>query len=138
VFSWRFLKNVFLLSGCEYGGVKLESGVGYIWDGSGWDEINGHYFWDNNNGATAVCEKLGYISGTVVNLNQEAPGGAFCVGKCDAVSYFPTCSRKSDCTAAGSSPMIKIICDGDNSITAASCLGNSSHFQHHLYVLLYL
>jgi hypothetical protein len=114
---------VFLLSGCEYGGVKLESGIGYIWDGSGWDEINGHHFWDNNNGATAVCEKLGYTSGTVVmNLNQEAPGGAFCVGKCDAVSDFPTCSRKSDCIAAGSSPMIKIICDGDNSITAASCL----------------
>ena len=30
-----------------------------------WAPICGHYFWDNNNGATLFCKKLGYHHGVV-------------------------------------------------------------------------
>lgn len=28
-----------------------------------WSPVCGPYFWDNNNGATAICRKLGFLSG---------------------------------------------------------------------------
>ena len=41
-----------------------------------WFPICGHWFWDDNNGATAFCVKLGYPSGTAVRTflgyNEES------------------------------------------------------------------
>jgi len=107
---------------CKYGDVKLTSGIAYIWT-SKWEPICGHMFWDNNNGATAVCNKLGYTRGQIRRVNQNV-NGAFNTGRCHKVSSFPKCSfvfPSDRLKCQKSSPMIGVTCDGRFPITKNSC-----------------
>jgi len=106
---------------CQYADVRLDNGLAYVWDGSDWDEICGHWFWNNNNGATAVCNRLGYSSGTWTRTNEYAPDGqAFMIGSCNNPSDFPNCYSQPNCNG-GDAPTIRITCDGNSAITANSC-----------------
>ena len=58
------------------------------WNGT-WSPICGHYFWDNNFGATIFCQKLGYKKGAVFgktkyqrNAGESYTEDAFRLGKC--------------------------------------------------------
>ena len=53
------------------------------WNGT-WAPICGHYFWDNDYGATLFCQKMGYYNGTVSGkgLFGNYSEDAFRVGKC--------------------------------------------------------
>jgi hypothetical protein len=57
-----------------------------------WYPICGHYFWDNNHGATTFCKQLGFNSGvrrhTRVNFNVDAMP----VGKCRVGQRFNKCN----------------------------------------------
>jgi len=113
-------------NGCQFADVRLDNGLAYVWDGSDWDEICGHWFWNNNNGATAVCNRLGYSSGTWTRTNEHAPDGeAFNVGLCNSPSDFPNCFSQSNCNG-GDAPTIRITCDGNSAITANSCGSTAS------------
>merc|ERR1711990_613252 len=47
--------------------------------------ICGHYFWDNNDGATTVCRALGFSSGSKSEPRTSvSPANAMPVGKCSA------------------------------------------------------
>jgi hypothetical protein len=70
---------------CANGDVKLEDdGTPLVlWDDV-WPPICGHYFWDNQIGATKFCEKMGYQQG---EQSGEGEGNhyskdAFKIGKC--------------------------------------------------------
>ena len=67
------------------------------WNGT-WAPICGHYFWDNNYGATLFCQKMGYQNGTVfgkTNFQRHAgerySEDAFRVGKCFAHNDLTRC-----------------------------------------------
>ena len=63
-----------------------------FWD-SKWFPICGHYFWDNNNGASLFCNKLGYNNGTVHrNENGEKyEVDSFRVGFCYKEDKWKNC-----------------------------------------------
>ena len=46
--------------------VKLENNIPYVKRSRKWVPICGHYFWDNNNGATLFCEQLGFPEGKII------------------------------------------------------------------------
>ena len=50
-----------------------------------WAPICGHYFWDNNNGATLFCKKLGFDHGVVrlpKGINKILTNDAVRIGTC--------------------------------------------------------
>jgi len=49
-----------------------------------WNPICGHYFWDNNHGATIVCQMLGFGSGIRYRDLQRFTVDANPVGRCSA------------------------------------------------------
>ena len=91
--------------------------------------ICGHWFWDNNNGAKSICQKLGYSNGALSRTNQAYTEDAVMLGRCksgeDAQHCSEDCRRNSgaekfvgkvfqgcaDCTA-GQRVGIKISCTG--------------------------
>ena len=96
------LKTYFLYLGpslCQDGDVLLENdNTPYIYFSDKWRPICGHYFWDNNRGATLFCKKLGFTTGEVFGKDDGKQYGnveAFWIGKCkDSDNYFP--SAKDD------------------------------------------
>ena len=61
-----------------------------------WSPICGHWFWDNDHGATVFCTKLGYEYGHV-NPREEQRAGtyhvpAIHVGKCRAREELTACT----------------------------------------------
>ena len=58
-----------------------------------WYPICGHYFWDNNVGATLICNKLGHNSGAVFrHPGEKYIHSSFKVGKCDINDNLLNCS----------------------------------------------
>ena len=59
-----------------------------------WYPICGHYFWDNNNGATTVCEALGFSGGgTLTNRYATHSTDAMPVGMCSAGQALTSCTN---------------------------------------------
>ena len=107
-----------------------------FWDGL-WSLICGHYFWDNEVGATKFCEKLGYTAGNVLRTGEIYSSDSFSVGKCKENDDWPNCSErcndyklggkcsttgKGNCDA-GQSVNITITCSGGFSASSSSCHG---------------
>jgi len=77
---------------CESG--NSYTGTPYVYQAGEYHPICGLSFWDNNDGATAFCKKLGYSSGVVHKVNGQytensvgvKPWGTFSssVGNCNA------------------------------------------------------
>lgn len=125
---------------CKNGDVKLEQDgtPSIFWDNL-WSPICGHYFWDNQDGATKFCQKMGYASGEHTRLDKAYSVDAFRLGKCNENDEWDTkcsggcndyeiggsCSNSmfsaADCTVAGKVAMT-ITCSGKlNSISNPSC-----------------
>ena len=51
--------------------------------------ICGHWFWDNNNGARAFCDKLGLEYDDYIKVRESYDEDAFLVGKCNSIYDFP-------------------------------------------------
>jgi hypothetical protein len=68
-----------------------------MYNGS-WYPICGHWFWDDNNGATTVCQGLGFSSGLVSSgygerAHTSQPKAAMPVGRCNAGEALTSCSN---------------------------------------------
>ena len=71
----------------------IEEGVPYIYWDLKWHPICGHYFWDNNVGATLICNKIGYDSGVVSRVYGETySADSFKIGMCNIHDNLSNCS----------------------------------------------
>ena len=64
-------------------GVRLQNGKypEVFWNGV-WVPICGHWFWDNNFGATLFCKQLGFKSGIIKRNDQQVEADAIRIGRC--------------------------------------------------------
>ena len=62
-----------------------------VFQGS-WYPICGHYFWDNNNGATTFCQKLGFGSGVMHRQRDAYSKDSMPIGKCLAGQDLTSCT----------------------------------------------
>ena len=105
-------------SACQDGDVKLQpDGTPFLRKDDTWFPICGHYFWDNNHGATAFCNKLGYPKGTVHKTRHRYSENSIRVGKCKEGQYLMACTDGSNSyktggnCSAGKKAGIRITCD---------------------------
>ena len=71
----------------------IEEGTPYIFWDLKWHPICGQYFWDNNIGATLICNKLGYNSGVVSRMyGEKYSTDAFKIGMCKINDNLTNCS----------------------------------------------
>ena len=94
---------MFCIKGCSNGDVKFDLGsTPMIFWNSTWSPICGHHFWNDDNGATKFCEKLGcYFGGTVTPFlgnytdhdgNVSYDDDALLVGRCHKDDAWGECS----------------------------------------------
>jgi hypothetical protein len=57
-----------------------------------WSPICGHFFWDNDEGATTFCKKLGYESGVRHHTRQTFEVDSFEIGECGAGEALNACT----------------------------------------------
>lgn len=89
-----------------------------------WYPICGHYFWDNNNGATQVCNELGWPTGIVIQQHAAYPWNqqSKYVGRCPDVRSLDTCesanwpsvngvNHPDNYCAGGQAVAIHIVCN---------------------------
>ena len=112
-----------------------------------WSPICGHCFWDNKHGATAFCEKLGYLSGTLQATRQKYPTDSIIVGKCKEGEKLTACTGGCNTYETGNgyvlcaqsqSVSVSITCAGHGDVIS-SC-GKDNEFQLHritLYALAF-
>ena len=105
------------------GCVRLKKdGTSYLfWEGS-WSPICSHWFWDNNNGASDFCRKLGF-SGGIIKDRKKVIGpyneDAIQIGRCSAGEAIESCTgfmndyKKTSRCSAGNPVKIVISCDGN-------------------------
>ena len=82
--------------------------------------ICGHYFWDNNNGATIVCKMLGFDSGKHKKVGDAFNVDAMPVGNCKPGEELTKCTAggnawgnfdyKNGYCKKGSSVSVEVIC----------------------------
>ena len=64
-----------------------------------WIPICGHYFWNNNIGATLFCQQLGYQMGEIkqesISRQVPLPNDGFRIGSCNENDIWPQCTGKS-------------------------------------------
>ena len=91
-------------SACQDGDVKLQSdGTPFLRKDDTWYPICGHYFWDNNHGATAFCNKLGYPEGWISETGLTYSEDSIRVGKCEEGEYLMDCTDGSNTYETGGS-----------------------------------
>jgi hypothetical protein len=89
------------VSACKDGDVRVAAGT-TIGEGTDmypevsykgkWYPICGHYFWDNNDGATSFCKQLGFSSGVRGKRGGTFNIDAMPVGKCKAGQRLNQCN----------------------------------------------
>merc|ERR1719422_1033998 len=104
----------------------------YVFYQSAWYPICGHWFWNNNNGATAVCKKLGFAEGTVtrdestsfqteamqIGMCRSGEQIIGCTGGCNEWGVLPaSCISCSPGTGIG----VKVTCHGSGQPRVHSC-----------------
>jgi len=112
---------------CKDGDVKLMTdGTPLVfWDGQ-FTPICGHWFWNNNYGATLFCKKLGYESGVKDIVRGKYGVKSVVLGTCregrhSAIEY---CTRRHYLCGANDRVSITITCDGvAPAKTESSCEG---------------
>lgn len=77
-----------------------------------WYPICGHYFWNNDNGATTFCHKLGFESGEVIKKQDILLKDALPVGRCKKGSALASCNVWADPEAS---------CGIKNAMPVGSC-----------------
>ena len=113
---------------CEYGDVKLENEIPFIFAGGAFHPICGHYFWAlHDQGVNLFCKTLGFSSGALTSkqipLTQDAMrvGGCVetdtnltkCSGGCNDMEVGGACPGigTSKCMA-GKNAGLTVKCDG--------------------------
>ena len=110
------------------GDVMLDANTPYYFFKGDYRPICGHWFWDNNDGATTFCKKLGKTSGTVKQVRGEYDEDAFHIGRCNAGEELDKCTAgdnmrsmdKPSCKK-GNKVSIEIECDDGNIIHILVC-----------------
>merc|ERR1712086_847428 len=80
-------------------GATATAGVAFVpevMSNGNWYPICGHYFWDNNDGATTVCQGLGYggfSSGTRQHVRDTYSADSMPVGECSAGQALTSCNH---------------------------------------------
>ena len=88
-----------------------------------WFPICGHWFWDDNNGATAFCRKLGYPSGTVARTFHSYDENSLKVGGC-----LPG-EDLSDCSGGGNEYRTTYSCKpGNKEAVSITCSGQADRY----------
>ena len=82
--KWNIPYVISQILACTNGEVKLEEdGTPLVlWDDR-WSPICGHFFWDNQVGASMFCSKLGYGQGEQSGSGKSYSSDAFRIGKCE-------------------------------------------------------
>ena len=102
----------------------------FFWEGR-WSPICGHWFWDNQNGATSFCRKLGYTSGDQSRSYARYDEDAIRIGRCRYGESLEACTGGCNergvgdgCAACsvGNNVAITISCDG-RVPSSSSCSG---------------
>ena len=64
-----------------------------FWNGN-WSPVCGHYFWNNNNGATLFCQKMGFSLGIVEGrgTNSHLISDAIRIGECEDNDSWLNCN----------------------------------------------
>ena len=84
---------VFCSGLCKDGEVKLEEdGTPLLYWEQKWSPICGHNFNDDNNGATAFCNKLGYGSGKAKWVGSKYPVASVRIGRCKPGEELTSCT----------------------------------------------
>ena len=87
-----------------------------------WSPICGHYFWDNDNGATLFCKKLGFENGTVLPKKHQDPK-KHPTPRRERFSYSQDAFRVGKCSSGD--PLITRCSDGCNDyVTGGRCIDN--------------
>ena len=116
---------------CQNGYAKLDvDGIPYLfWDGK-WSPICGHNFWDNQNGAKAFCQELGFNGGKFHRQSGRYSEDAIEVGTCRSGETIDSCTggfnkyKTTERCKAGNGVKITISCDDHIPGTEVeSCLG---------------
>ena len=90
----------------------------YIYWEHAFHPICGHYFWDNNYGATLFCKKLGYESGKIAPGSYAPTVDAIRIGSCSSSdTHLLNCSGTSSCNY--------IEVGGHGNISCGNCHGNT-------------
>ena len=77
---------------CEYGDVKLEDGIPFMFAQGQFHPICGHGFWDRKYGIDIFCKTLGFKSGSVLAKTQTAVDTMRVGGCVDTDTNLTTCS----------------------------------------------
>ena len=131
---------MFVLEHCLDGDVKWDhdgsEGQPFVFWDKQWVPLCGHFFWDNDDGATLFCKKLGYNSGTVIpQSGQKYSVDSFRIGVCKEGDSWLSCSGgRNDYKIGGSfdtypsakcdvlaNVKIHIKCRGGENIKTSSC-----------------
>merc|ERR1719409_2158089 len=83
---------------CKLFDVKMDTypmGIPYLFSKDGkFEQICGHFQWDNDYGANNACKKMGYDSGKAHEVpNKKADADMIYVGACRANEFPGTCSE---------------------------------------------
>lgn len=77
-----------------------------------WRPICGHWFWNTNDGATTVCQSVGYTTGVVHKISAQLNASAVLIGACNAGEPLGSCT--------GHMRLLNGICQR-NSVGCGSC-----------------
>ena len=102
--------------------VKVEAdGTPKVFWANAWRPICGHWFWDNNNGAKSVCQRIGYSNGVLSRTNGAYFEDAIRLGRCNSNEDLLSCSSGcrdkgigNGCSSCGrgNRVAIRIYCSG--------------------------
>ena len=96
-----------------------------------WYPICGHWFWNSNDGATIVCQKLGFDSGTQQELDATFTKDAIQVGRCNPGEELTSCTAGgnswptviSECESGQTGGSVTVTCQGGSEHKQTSCAG---------------
>lgn len=111
--------------------------IPWVYYSNTWYPICGHYFWDDDNGATKVCQGLGFSSGK--KDKKKSPSyskDAMPVGECRSGQSLTACTdggnawgnfawRNNDCRA-GKNVRCLVKCYGGSNQQASSCSASAT------------
>jgi len=96
-----------------------------------WYPICGHWFWNSNDGATIVCQKLGFDLGTHQELDAPFTKDAIQVGRCNPGEELTSCTAGgnswptviSECESGQPGGSVTVTCQGGSEHKQATCAG---------------
>ena len=91
--AYDIITFLILTEKCANGDAKLDANsIPFLfWDGN-WSSICGHWFWDNQHGVEAFCQKLGFKGGMFSKKNIPYKDDAIQVGKCSSEETIDSCT----------------------------------------------